>query len=103
MRKDPKKKIRSKISNLVKQYSKLKFQKIKFIPGKTTIPPTGKIIGNAEITNMVEASLDGWLTAGRFNKHFEEKLSQFIGIKNLITVKFWIFCKLGGFLNANLT
>ena len=86
MRKDPKKKIRSKISNLVKQYSKLKFQKIKFIPGKTTIPPTGKIIGNAEITNMVEASLDGWLTAGRFNKHFEEKLSQFIGIKNLITV-----------------
>jgi len=86
MRKDPKKKIRSKISNLVKQYSKLKFKKIKFIPGKTTIPPTGKIIGNAEITNMVEASLDGWLTAGRFNKHFEEKLSQFIGIKNLITV-----------------
>ena len=35
---------------------------------------------------MVEASLDGWLTAGRFNKNFEEKLAKFIGIKQLITV-----------------
>ena len=35
---------------------------------------------------MVEASLDGWLTAGRFNKAFEKRLSKFIGIKQLITV-----------------
>ena len=35
---------------------------------------------------MVEASLDGWLTAGRFNKEFEKKLAKFIGIKQLITV-----------------
>tara|TARA_B100001123_G_C15242147_1_gene999513 strand:+ start:251 stop:1417 length:1167 start_codon:yes stop_codon:yes gene_type:complete len=35
---------------------------------------------------MVEASLDGWLTSGRFNKDFEKKLAKFIGIKQLITV-----------------
>jgi CDP-6-deoxy-D-xylo-4-hexulose-3-dehydrase len=35
---------------------------------------------------MVEASLDGWLTTGRFNKNFEEKLSNFLGIKCLLTV-----------------
>jgi len=35
---------------------------------------------------MVEASLDGWLTAGRFNKEFEKKLAQFIGVRQLITV-----------------
>ena len=35
---------------------------------------------------MVEASLDGWLTAGRFNKEFEEKISLFIGSKLAITV-----------------
>ena len=56
------------------------------IPGKTTIPPTGKIIGDLELQNMVEASLDGWLTSGRFNKSFEKKLAKFIGIKQLITV-----------------
>ena len=35
---------------------------------------------------MVEASLDGWLTTGRFNAAFEERLAAFIGVKNLITV-----------------
>ena len=69
-----KKNLKNKISNLVKRYSDLEFKKKKFIPSKTTIPPTGKVIGALELQNMVEASLDGWLTAGRFNKNFEEKI-----------------------------
>ena len=80
-----KKKLRNKISTLVKKYSDLEFKKSKFIAGKTTIPPTGKVIGDLELQNMVEASLDGWLTAGRFNNEFEKKLANFIGIKQLIT------------------
>ena len=80
------KKIKKNIAKLVKKYSDLEFKKRKFITGKTTIPPTGKVIGNPELQNMVEASLDGWLTAGRFNKNFEKKLAKFIGIKQLITV-----------------
>jgi CDP-6-deoxy-D-xylo-4-hexulose-3-dehydrase len=36
--------------------------------------------------NMVEASLDGWLTTGRFNQKFEEDLSNFLGVKCLLTV-----------------
>ena len=81
-----KKNLRNKIANLVKKYSDLEFKKRKFVAGKTTIPPTGKVIGELELQNMVEASLDGWLTAGRFNKEFEKKLAKFIGIKQLITV-----------------
>ena len=81
-----KKNLRNKISNLVKKYSDLEFKKKKFVPGKTTIPPTRKVIGNLELQNMVEASLDGWLTAGRFNKEFEKKLAKFIGVKQLITI-----------------
>jgi len=81
-----KKNLKNKIFKLVKKYSNLEFKKRKFIPGKTTIPPTGKVIGNLELQNMVEASLDGWLTAGRFNKEFEKKLAKFIGIRQLITV-----------------
>ncbi len=81
-----KKNLRKKISQLVKKYSDLEFKKKEFIPGKTKIPPTGKVIGDSELQNMVEASLDGWLTSGRFNKQFEKKLAQFIGTKQLITV-----------------
>ena len=48
-----KKNLKNKISNLVKKYSDLEFKKKKFITGKTTIPPTGKVIGDVELQNMV--------------------------------------------------
>lgn len=57
-----------------------------FISGSTPVPPSGKVIGAEELKNMVEASLDGWLTTGRFNTEFEQKLAAFIGVKYLITV-----------------
>ena len=57
-----------------------------FTPGETAVPPSGKLLGAQELKNMVEASLDGWLTTGRFNAEFEKKLAAFIGIKHLITV-----------------
>jgi CDP-6-deoxy-D-xylo-4-hexulose-3-dehydrase len=44
------------------------------------------VIGALELKNMVEASLDGWLTTGRFNEQFEKKLANFLGIKCLLTV-----------------
>ena len=50
------------------------------------MPPSGKVIGATELKYMVDASLDGWLTTGRFNRKFEKELSEFIGIKHLITV-----------------
>ncbi|MBL4863272.1 MAG: lipopolysaccharide biosynthesis protein RfbH, partial [Crocinitomicaceae bacterium] len=49
-------------------------------------PPSGKVIGYRELQMMVDASLDGWLTTGRFNTQFEQKLAEFIGVKHLITV-----------------
>lgn len=56
-----------------------------FKPGESVVPPSGKVIGAPELRNMVEASLDGWLTTGRFNAAFEERLAAFIGVKHLIT------------------
>jgi CDP-4-dehydro-6-deoxyglucose reductase, E1 len=78
--------IKSKILNLVNNYSNLNFKEKEFIPGVSEVPVSGKIIGSLELQNMVEASLDGWLTTGRFNQQFEEKLSKFLGIKCLLTV-----------------
>lgn len=78
--------IRKKILNLVKEYAEIKFQPEKFTPGVTYIPPSGKLIGSLELENMVEASLDGWLTTGRFNALFEKKLAEFVGVQHLITV-----------------
>ena len=79
-------KIRKQILELVKEYSAIEFAPKKFIPGQTVIPPSGKLLDSKELENMVEASLDGWLTTGRFNELFEKKLAEFIGVKHLITV-----------------
>jgi CDP-6-deoxy-D-xylo-4-hexulose-3-dehydrase len=79
-------KIRKQIADLVTQFSLIEFQSRPFIAGETVIPPSGKLIGEQEIQNMVSASLDGWLTAGRFNAEFEKKLAEFLGVKHAITV-----------------
>jgi CDP-6-deoxy-D-xylo-4-hexulose-3-dehydrase len=78
--------LRNDILNLVEDYSNINFKVKDFIPGVSEVPVSGKVIGSLEIQNMVEASLDGWLTTGRFNNKFEEKLSSFLGIKCLLTV-----------------
>jgi CDP-6-deoxy-D-xylo-4-hexulose-3-dehydrase len=78
--------IKSRILDLVNNYSNINFKEKEFIPGVSDVPVSGKVIGPLEIKNMVEASLDGWLTTGRFNQKFEERLSDFLGVKCLLTV-----------------
>ena len=78
--------IRSQIANLVDEFASIEFAEQEFVPGVTMVPPSGKLIGGEELRLMTEASLDGWLTAGRFNDEFERKLAKFIGVKHLITV-----------------
>lgn len=80
------KQLRTEISRLVEQYAKEALAPAAFVPGKTVVPPSGKLIGAEELQMMVEASLDGWLTTGRFNDAFEERLAKFLGVKYLITV-----------------
>lgn len=57
-----------------------------FIPGETHVPVSGKVIGAPEIRNLVDASLDAWLTTGRFNEAFEKRLRKFLGVKHVLTV-----------------
>ena len=78
--------LRTQIAQLVEEYALIALAPNSFFPGVTAIPPSGKFIGGQELKYMVEASLDGWLTTGRFNAEFEKKLAKFIGIKHLLTV-----------------
>ena len=78
--------LRLEIAGLVQEYADLKYTQKAFKPGTSVVPPSGKVIGATELQYMVDASLDGWLTTGRFNRAFEKELARFIGIKHLITV-----------------
>ncbi len=70
----------------VEQFHKTVRQPKMFTAGVSVIPPSGKVIGTPELKNMVDASLDGWLTTGRFNDAFERRLAKYLGVKHLFTV-----------------
>ena len=78
--------LRAEIAALVSLYAKEQYKVNAFVPGETVIPPSGKLLGEEELQNMVAASLDGWLTTGRFNAEFEKKLAAFLGVKYCLSV-----------------
>ncbi len=49
------------------------------------IPVSGKCIGVEELQNMIDASLDMWLTTGRFNNEFESSFSKYLGVSHCLT------------------
>jgi len=57
-----------------------------FIPGESPVPVSGKCWSEEEIRNLIDASLDFWLTAGRYNETFEQTLAQIVGRKFALTV-----------------
>lgn len=77
--------LKNEILRLVGQYANETMAPRAFVPGQTTVPPSGKVIGAPEIQHMVEASLDGWLTTGRFNDAFEKRLAEFLGVGHVLT------------------
>jgi CDP-4-dehydro-6-deoxyglucose reductase, E1 len=78
--------LRLEIASLVTKYSEEKYKPVAFVEGETVIPPSGKLMGEEELQNMVAASLDGWLTTGRFNTLFEKGLAEFLGVKYCLSV-----------------
>ena len=77
--------LRQQIAELVAQYAETAMAPKPFEAGKSVVPPSGKVIGTKELQLMVEASLDGWLTTGRFNDAFEKKLGEYLGVPYVLT------------------
>ncbi|OQY05500.1 MAG: lipopolysaccharide biosynthesis protein RfbH [Bacteroidetes bacterium 4572_117] len=65
------KELRKQILDLTKEYYKAKFPKQEFEAGKSIVRYAGRVFDEKEIVNLVDSSLDFWLTAGRFAEDFE--------------------------------
>jgi CDP-6-deoxy-D-xylo-4-hexulose-3-dehydrase len=77
--------LKKQILDLVSHYGAMAFTPRPFVPGETPVPVSGKVIGAQELQLLVEASLDGWLTAGRFNEKFETRMAKYLGVKHVLT------------------
>lgn len=74
--------LRLEILSLARDYFAAQMPR-RFVPGETYIPASGKVLDGADLENLLEASLDLWLTTGRFARQFEEKLKSFTGMKHV--------------------
>lgn len=74
--------LRRQIQELVKTYYQAEFPPKDFEPGISPVPVSGRVFDDAELVNLVDSSLDFWLTTGRFAEQFEQKLSQYFSIRH---------------------
>jgi CDP-6-deoxy-D-xylo-4-hexulose-3-dehydrase len=78
------KSLRQEIISKTIEYYQLKFSQKEFIPGKTRVNYAGRVFDEKELINAVDASLDFWLTEGRFSEEFAEKIADFLGVEHVL-------------------
>jgi CDP-4-dehydro-6-deoxyglucose reductase, E1 len=78
--------LRQAILQQVAEYYELVHGQRPFVPGESKVNYAGRIFDAQEMQNMVGAVLDFWLTAGPEAEKFEQKLSQFLGVREIIPV-----------------
>ena len=76
--------IRKQILDLVKQYYTAKYSGQNFVPGQSRVNYAGRVFDERELTNLVDSSLDLWLTEGRYSEEFARKIAEFLGVENVL-------------------
>jgi len=56
-------------------------QEQKFVSGKSRVSYAGRVFDEKEMINLVDSSLDFWLTYGSYSKEFEKKLADYLGVR----------------------
>jgi CDP-6-deoxy-D-xylo-4-hexulose-3-dehydrase len=78
--------LRQQILELTKQYADKLLAPKSFTPGEDPVPVSGKVLTSEDFISLVDSSLDGWLTAGRFTADFERALVNFVGTRHALFV-----------------
>ncbi len=74
--------LREHILDLVAQYHGIGHIPRTFVPGETPVPVSGRVYGPEELRLLVDASLDFWLTTGRYAAEFEQKLARRLTVRH---------------------
>ncbi len=76
--------LRKEIISKTIEYYHAKFDKKEFIGGKTKVNYAGRVFNENELVNAIDASLDFWLTEGRYSEEFAEKISDFLNVEHVL-------------------
>jgi CDP-6-deoxy-D-xylo-4-hexulose-3-dehydrase len=78
--------LHAEILKLVRQYHQEAFPAREFVPGATPVQYAGRVFDAEEIVNLVDSSLEFWLTTGRYAADFERKFARYMGIRSALLV-----------------
>ncbi len=78
------KQLRKEIIEKTKEFYKARFENKTFEAGVSKVNYAGRVFDEKEIVNAVDASLDFWLTEGRYSEEFAEKIADFLGVENVL-------------------
>jgi CDP-6-deoxy-D-xylo-4-hexulose-3-dehydrase len=68
--------IRRQILALTEAYFHANWPEMEFQPGESPVPVSGKVFDAADVQHLVDASLDFWLTTGRYARRFETEFAR---------------------------
>jgi CDP-6-deoxy-D-xylo-4-hexulose-3-dehydrase len=78
--------LRAQILKLVEEYFQERFENRSFDPGKDTVHYAGRVFNSSELVNLVDSSLDFFLTASRYSDQFEAEFAEYFGLANAFLV-----------------
>ncbi len=78
--------LRAAILELVREYHDVAFVPEPFVPGQTALRYAGRVFDHHEVENLVDSSLDFWLTAGRYAEQFEKLFAKRFGLRHCLLV-----------------
>jgi len=76
--------LRQQILALVQEYYEAEHSQQSFTPGETEVPVSGRVFDAAEMVNLVDSSLEFWLTTGRYADQFEQEFARWMGVRHAI-------------------
>ena len=76
--------LRKQILALVQEYYEAEHSHQPFAPGETEVPVSGRVFDAAEMVNLVDSSLEFWLTTGRYAEQFEQLFARWMGVRHAI-------------------
>jgi CDP-6-deoxy-D-xylo-4-hexulose-3-dehydrase len=78
--------LRKQILDLTTKYADAFLVSKTFVAGEDPVPVSGKVLASDDFSALVDSSLDGWLTAGRFTLEFQRQLAAFVGARSALFV-----------------
>ena len=78
--------LRAQILELAAEFQREQFPVKPFVAGESAVPVSGKVLDADDMRNLVDASLDFWLTTGRFAHDFERQFARYFGVRSAALV-----------------